>query len=80
MSWVILCLKKVKLFISNELRSSALGVQYVAGRVGAILGNILFGLAVDINCLIPLVTITGLLVLSGVITLKLPESKNADIG
>jgi VNT family MFS transporter (synaptic vesicle glycoprotein 2) len=57
-----------------------LGVQYVAGRLGAILGNILFGLAVDLNCYVPLLTVSGLLILSGLVTLKLPESKNMDIG
>jgi VNT family MFS transporter (synaptic vesicle glycoprotein 2) len=61
-------------------RSSALGVQFVAGRLGAILGNILFGLAVDINCFIPLGSISTCLILSGLITFKLPESNKIDIG
>jgi len=56
-----------------------LGVQFVAARLGAILGNILFGLAVDISCLIPLCTISILLVASGLIAFKLPESSQTDI-
>lgn len=52
----------------------------MAGRLGAILGNILFGLAVDLSCYIPLLTVSGLLVISGLVTLKLPESKNMNIG
>ena len=61
------------------LRSTAIGIQYVLGRLGAILGNIIFGLAVDASCLIPLFTIAGLMISSGILSLKLPESKNTDI-
>ncbi|CAF0814444.1 unnamed protein product [Brachionus calyciflorus] len=63
----------------TKLRSSALGVQYVAGRIGAILGNLLFGLLVDVSCYVPLLTISGLLILSGFLSFKLPESSNLDI-
>ena len=63
----------------TTLRSTALGVQYVAGRSGAILGNLLFGLAFDLNCYVPLTTICVIMVLSGLLAIKLPESKNKDI-
>lgn len=63
----------------TTLRSTALGVQYIAGRTGAILGNILFGLAVDIKCYIPLGTISVVMILSGLLAIKLPESAKADI-
>lgn len=63
----------------TKLRASALGVQYVAGRIGAILGNILFGVMVDASCYVPLLTISGLLILSGLLAFKLPESSNLDI-
>ena len=33
----------------TKLRSTSLGVQFIAGRLGAILGNIIFGLAVDVS-------------------------------
>ena len=35
----------------TKLRSTSLGVQFIAGRLGAILGNIIFGLAVDVSFL-----------------------------
>ena len=35
----------------TKLRSTSLGVQFIAGRLGAILGNIIFGLAVDVSVL-----------------------------
>jgi len=61
------------------LRSTALGIQFVAGRLGAIMGNVLFGLAIDLSCYIPLVTISSLLILSGILAFKLPESNKLDI-
>ena len=63
----------------TTLRSTALGVQYVAGRSGAILGNLLFGLAFDLKCYIPLTTISFIMIFSGLLAIKLPESKNRDI-
>jgi VNT family MFS transporter (synaptic vesicle glycoprotein 2) len=63
----------------TTLRSTALGVQYVAGRFGAILGNLLFGLAVDINCYLPLTTISCVMIFSGLLAIKLPESNKKDI-
>lgn len=63
----------------TRLRSTALGVQFVAGRLGAIMGNVLFGLAIDLSCYIPLFTISSLLILSGLLSLKLPESSKIDI-
>jgi hypothetical protein len=55
-----------------------MGVQYVAGRLGAILGNLLFG-QLDSSCYIPLMTITTLLISSGLLSFKLPESSKIDI-
>ena len=63
----------------SKKRSTAMGIQYVAGRLGAILGNLLFGLAVDASCYIPLMTITSLLISSGLLSIKLPESSKIDI-
>lgn len=63
----------------TKLRSTALGVQFVAGRLGAIMGNILFGLAIDLNCYIPLLTISSLMIVSGILSFKLPESNKMDI-
>ena len=63
----------------TNLRSTSLGIQSVAGRLGAILGNILFGLAVDFSCYIPLLTISSLLIVSGLLSLKLPDSSKLDL-
>jgi len=50
----------------------------VAARMGAIMGNIIFGLAVDISCFIPLCSIAFLMVLSGLLSFRLPESTGID--
>lgn len=63
----------------TTLRSTALGTQYVAGRLGAILGNVVFGLAIDVSCFIPLATIFAVMVFSGLLAFKLPESNKMDI-
>ena len=63
----------------TTMRSTAMGTQYVAGRIGAILGNMLFGLAVDTSCYIPLITISCILITSGLLAFKLPESTQIDI-
>ena len=52
----------------------------MSARLGAILANVLFGLAVDISCYIPLCTISVLLFTSGLMAFKLPESKKIDMG
>lgn len=64
----------------TRLRSTSLGIQFMSARLGAILANVLFGLAVDISCYIPLCTISVLLFTSGLMAFKLPESKKIDMG
>ena len=63
----------------TRIRATSSGLFYVAGRLGAVLGNLLFGLAVDTSCYIPLFTITSLLLLSGLVSLKLPESNKINM-
>lgn len=100
MIFLIFKIKNSTELFPTKLRSTALGVQFVAGRLGAIMGelklykykiflnyllilnikgNILFGLAIDLNCYIPLLTISSLMIVSGILSFKLPESNKMDI-
>lgn len=39
-----------------------MAITMAAARLGAILGNIVFGLIVDVNCAIPILLVSGLLI------------------
>ena len=63
------------LLISKQFsRSSAFGMQASVGRLSAIIGNVVFGELVDVNCTIPLLLVSGLLCLGGLSSLKLPKT------
>lgn len=57
---VIFCLV-VDLF-PTQLRAVALALTVTSGRIGAILGNIVFGLLIDLNCIVPIYTFGFLLI------------------
>ena len=61
-------------------RTTANGVLMGVGRIAAILGNVVFGQLVDVNCMIPMVMVSSLLCLGGLISLKLPNSQSIDLG
>lgn len=49
-------------------------MQASVGRLSAILGNVVFGELVDVHCSIPLLMVSGLLCLGGLVALKLPKT------
>ena len=51
-----------------------MGVTLVPARLGAILGNIVFGFAIDVNCAIPILSVATLLVSGGLVGLLLPNT------
>lgn len=74
---VIFCVV-VDLFPTN-LRAIALALTVTSGRFGAILGNILFGWLVDLNCVVPIYAFGLLLVSSGIFCFTLPTRSSHEI-
>ena len=46
----------------THLRSTAMAVTLVAARLGAILGNTVFGLFLEVQCAVPIIMVAALLV------------------
>ncbi|CAL1528129.1 unnamed protein product [Lymnaea stagnalis] len=69
---------QTELFPTN-VRSTAFGVQTASLRVGAILGNIIFGELVDTYCAVPMLLVAGLLACGGLASLLLPNTTGIDI-
>ncbi|XP_055955615.1 synaptic vesicle glycoprotein 2C isoform X2 [Patella vulgata] len=63
----------------TEVRSTAMGIQQALARVGAILGNIIFGELVDVHCAIPMLLVAALLAFGGLVSIRLPNTTNKDI-
>ncbi|KAL3279267.1 hypothetical protein HHI36_016778 [Cryptolaemus montrouzieri] len=69
---VIFCIV-VELFPTN-LRAPALAITATSGRLGAIFGNLVFGMLIDVQCNIPIYLFGVMLIGSGVLCLRLPKS------
>ncbi|CAH1175892.1 unnamed protein product [Phaedon cochleariae] len=65
----------IELFPTN-MRAIALAITTTSGRLGAIFGNIIFGILLDVNCLIPIYLFGSLLIASGLLCLTLPRPNN----
>ena len=63
----------------TEVRSTAFGFQTACARVGAILGNLVFGELVDVNCAIPMLLVVSFLGAGGISSLGLPNTIGVDI-
>ncbi|XP_067941635.1 synaptic vesicle glycoprotein 2C-like [Watersipora subatra] len=64
----------------TDLRSTARGVQSAMfSRVAAILATIIFGVLVSTHCEVPIILISCLLALGGILTYKLPETTNIPV-
>lgn len=63
----------IELFPSH-VRSTAMGITLVAARLGAILGNVIFGYFVETNCAIPVLAVAILLVSGGLASIFLPNT------
>ena len=46
----------------TSLRSTAMAITLAAARLGAILGNLVFGYLVETYCAVPILTVAGLLI------------------
>eukprot|EP00092_Neocalanus_flemingeri_P032628 GFUD01035489.1.p1 GENE.GFUD01035489.1~~GFUD01035489.1.p1 ORF type:complete len:574 (-),score=164.16 GFUD01035489.1:136-1857(-) len=58
----------------TSLRSTAMALTLVAARLGAILGNLVFGYLVESHCAVPILTVAGLLIGGGFMGLLLPNT------
>uniref|UniRef100_A0A3P8UVI3 Synaptic vesicle glycoprotein 2 n=1 Tax=Cynoglossus semilaevis TaxID=244447 RepID=A0A3P8UVI3_CYNSE len=63
----------------TKLRSSALGFFTGIGRVAAIMGNIAFGKLVDTNCAVPVLLVSVLLLIGGLVALLLPKTRQTEL-
>lgn len=63
----------IELFPTN-LRGTAMAVTLLAARLGAILGNVVFGYFVDTHCAVPIMAVAVLLVFGGLCGLLLPNT------
>lgn len=63
----------------THVRSTAFGVQTGIMRIAAILGNVLFGLLVDVHCAIPMILVAALMSFGGIVSVKLPNTVGIDI-
>ncbi|CAO1409152.1 unnamed protein product [Diamesa hyperborea] len=63
----------VDLFPTN-LRVMAAALSLTFGRFGALLGNLMFGFLIDLNCVIPIVIFSAMLFISGFLCFFLPST------
>ncbi|KAK6621014.1 hypothetical protein RUM43_011317 [Polyplax serrata] len=68
----------VDLFPTN-LRVMAAALSLTFGRGGALLGNLIFGFLIDMNCIVPIALFSAMLFLSGVLGLTLPSTGVSDL-
>ncbi|KAJ8249296.1 hypothetical protein GJAV_G00233280 [Gymnothorax javanicus] len=59
----------------TQLRSSALGFFAGVSRIGAIMGNLVFGQLVDSHCAVPVLLVSALLLTGGLTAVRLPHTK-----
>ncbi|KAJ8417134.1 hypothetical protein AAFF_G00283610 [Aldrovandia affinis] len=77
-SWNALDVVSTELY-PTHLRSSALGFFTGVGRIGAIMGNVVFGQLVDSNCAVPVLLVSALLFTGGLTALRLPRTKQTEL-
>eukprot|EP00057_Strongylocentrotus_purpuratus_P001895 XP_003723431.1 PREDICTED: synaptic vesicle glycoprotein 2C isoform X1 [Strongylocentrotus purpuratus] len=77
-TWNTLNVVGVELY-PTSCRSTALGVQSVFNRMGAILGNLMFGILIDLNCSVPMILIAVLLAVGGFTALTLPNTSKKEL-
>ena len=51
-----------------------MAVTLITARLGAILGNVVFGYLVEVNCAVPILSVATLLALGGLAGLLLPNT------
>ncbi|XP_034828475.1 synaptic vesicle glycoprotein 2B-like [Maniola hyperantus] len=58
----------------TKVAATAMAVTVMSGRIGAIVGNVVFGSLVDEHCIIPIYMFGSLLITSGLLCTILPKS------
>jgi len=58
----------------THLRSTAMAITLVAARLGAIVGNLVFGYLVESHCATPILMVAGLLIGGGMLGVLLPNT------
>ncbi|XP_063706123.1 synaptic vesicle glycoprotein 2C-like [Culicoides brevitarsis] len=69
----------VDLFPTN-LRVMATSLALTVGRVGAVLGNMMFGYLIDIHCFVPIIIFATSLMCSAILCMFLPETGQESLG
>ena len=60
----------------TQVRSTAFGVMAAVGRMGAILGNVLFGEFIGGSVIVPMMITAGFLLASAIAAWRLKETKD----
>ena len=63
----------------THVRSTASGVLMAVGRIASIMGNVVFGQLMGLNCAVPIVIVATLLLIGGLAAIKLPNMTNRDL-
>lgn len=58
----------------TKLRATGMAVTLIATRFGAIMGNVMFGYLVEVNCAVPLAAVASLLLSGGLLGFFLPNT------
>ena len=61
-------------YVSIYFRSTAMAVTLAVARLGAILGNVIFGYFIELSCAVPILMVAVLLVSGGLLSIKLPST------
>ncbi|XP_014236296.1 synaptic vesicle glycoprotein 2B-like isoform X1 [Trichogramma pretiosum] len=60
----------------TSLRTMAVSLAMMVGRIGALSGNILFPIFLDYGCIVTVISLAVILIVSLVLTIFIPKSKN----
>jgi len=77
-SWNTLNVISAELF-DVEIRATAYGVSAAVGRIGSVIGNMIFGLFESTNPGIPIFLVCLFLIIGGFLSMMLPKSKSRAI-
>ncbi|XP_060709635.1 synaptic vesicle glycoprotein 2B isoform X1 [Hemiscyllium ocellatum] len=77
-AWNSLDVIGLELYPTN-LRSSALGVFTGISRVASILGNVVFGQLVDMNCSVTILLVAAIFFIGSLACFKLPNTKHIEL-
>lgn len=67
----------VELF-PTKLRALAMSLTVTSGRLGAIVGNVIFGALIDLNCVIPIYTFAVLLLSAAILCIFIPSKSSQE--